>query len=315
MATVEDSDSNQHQETAESIATPALDQSQDQGQISHDVSDSDSVDQSDKSTGDQDEISAASTSQNEDSKPLSRRQLRKLKKRQYWESMRQERRRQERQRRQERKREARASGQEMPNRKRLKVNKSVDESKCKISVVIDMSFDDYMSEKDMKKALTQIQYSYSANRRSENPMRLLISSFCGKSRSMFDQIRGCTNWDENSIQLKKEHYLDIFQDKEKIVYLTSESPNVLTRLEEDNVYIIGGLVDHNAQKGLCHRLAEEKGLKHARLPIDEYVVMKTRKVLTINHVFEIMLKFTESGDWEKSFFHVIPKRKEVEKKS
>jgi tRNA (guanine9-N1)-methyltransferase len=54
-------------------------------------------------------------------------------------------------------------------------------------------------------------------------------------------------------------------------------------LKPDNLYVIGGLVDHNSQKGLCHSLALEKGIHHAKLPIADFLDMKTRKVLTIDH--------------------------------
>jgi tRNA (guanine9-N1)-methyltransferase len=36
-------------------------------------------------------------------------------------------------------------------------------------------------------------------------------------------------------------------------------------------------------QGICHQIAQEKGISHGKLPIEEFLEMKTRKVLTIDH--------------------------------
>jgi len=55
------------------------------------------------------------------------------------------------------------------------------------------------------------------------------------------------NWD---LHFEKK-LLETFP-KDKVVYLTAESPNVLTGLEPGVVYVIGGLVDHNHHKVSNH---------------------------------------------------------------
>ncbi|CAM1503803.1 Fc.00g013940.m01.CDS01 [Cosmosporella sp. VM-42] len=99
------------------------------------------------------------------------------------------------------------------------------------------------------------------------------------------------------------------EEYKDIVYLSSDSPYTLERLEPYTTYIIGGLVDKNREKGLCYKRARERGIRTARLPIGQYMVMQSRAVLATNHVVEIMLRWLEFEDWGQAFLSVIPKRK------
>jgi tRNA (guanine9-N1)-methyltransferase len=63
-------------------------------------------------------------------------------------------------------------------------------------------------------------------------------------------------------------------------------------------------------QNLCLDKARESGVSAAQLPIGRFLShLPTRKVLTVNQVFEILVKWVETRDWELSLYAVIPKRK------
>nr|CAD7196087.1 unnamed protein product [Timema douglasi] len=320
------------------------------------------------------EIDATSGDSSEVPK-LSKRQLKKLKKKEKWLERLPAKsincksyvkisnsRAKEKERLKQRKLEARLNKQPLgPSRKLLK-NSKMSESKCKVRVAIDTSFDDLMNNKDTNKCVNQLLRCYSANRRASNPIQLYFTSFVGNTKTEMAKLSGYTNWDVCStlavdktnddreigvripvrctkvayvsaqylnmfranltlqvemftivlvfvqVNFKSESYMDIF-DKNELIYLSSDSDNIITTLEDDKVYIIGGLVDHNSQKGLTLQIANDKGIAHAQLPIREYLEMRTTKVLSIVHVFEILLAVTEGSPWKEALLNVLPSRK------
>lgn len=63
-------------------------------------------------------------------------------------------------------------------------------------------------------------------------------------------------------------------------------------------------------QNLCLDKAKESGIRTARLPIGQYLAsLPTRKVLTVNQVFEIMVKWVETRSWEEALNAIVPKRK------
>lgn len=240
------------------------------------------------------------------SETLSKRQRKRLAKAQQWEEQR-ELRKQRRKERKQKKREERQTqgdeGAEFTGRKRQR--REAEPSPLRL--VVDCSFDSLMVLKDVRKLHKQIQRCYAENRRASHPVQFYLTSLGGQlKQNMDERDKGWVNWKD--IQVKLEHFQEVMR-KEELVYLTSDSPNVLKELDETKAYVIGGLVDHNHHKGITFERAQELGIDHAQLPLGDFVKMNSRKVLAVNHVFEIMLAYLEKRDWREAFFTVLPQRK------
>ena len=100
---------------------------------------------------------------------------------------------------------------------------------------------------------------------------------------------------------------------QNVVYLTSDSENTITTLENDKIYIIGGIVDRNRYKQLTYHRATSLGIATAKIPMDEYLsAMPSTRVLTTNHVFDLLIKYKEyNGCWKKALTEELPIRKDA----
>ncbi|KAK9239266.1 guanine-1-methyltransferase-domain-containing protein [Lipomyces kononenkoae] len=181
-----------------------------------------------------------------------------------------------------------------------------------ITILIDCGFDDLMTEKENLSLSSQITRCYSENRRAAVPVDMKITSFDGRLLERFDSAlkQQYKNWKGISFSPSEYEVPESDEDRSRIIYLSSDSDDTLTVLEDNKIYIVGGIVDKGRYKSLCLNKANSQKIKTAKLPISEFIKISGRKVLTTNHVVEIMLKWIELRDWKQAFELVIPPRKQ-----
>ncbi|KAJ2899664.1 tRNA (guanine(9)-N(1))-methyltransferase, partial [Coemansia aciculifera] len=187
--------------------------------------------------------------------------------------------------------------------------KPEDQTRTAHRIVIDMDFDEKMNDKEISSICAQVQRCYAANRQALKYVGLHVTKLHERCRQRFDSaLEQHAGWSTEHVVLEDKEYVDVF-DKNELVYLTADSPNVIEDLDPKKVYVIGGLVDKNRYPRLTLDKAEAQGIQHAQLPIGLYVQMASRKVMTVNQIFEMLLRFIDVGDWKTAFTEVIPTRK------
>ncbi|XP_054410200.1 tRNA methyltransferase 10 homolog A isoform X2 [Pongo abelii] len=238
--------------------------------------------------------------------PISKRQMKKLIKQKQWEEQRELRKQKRKEKRKRKKLERQCqmeSNSDGNDRKR--VRRDVVHSTLRL--IIDCSFDDLMVLKDIKKLHKQIQRCYAENRRALHPVQFYLTSHGGQlKKNMDENDKGWVNWKD--IHIKPEHYSELIK-KEDLIYLTSDSPNILKELDESKAYVIGGLVDHNHHK--CLKLfwntwKQETGKKHFLLscPNGKELFPQTKPM-------KVLLMTISLSGWRKVDRTVIPVRTNI----
>ncbi|CCF57130.1 hypothetical protein KAFR_0C01370 [Kazachstania africana CBS 2517] len=197
--------------------------------------------------------------------------------------------------------------QELVREPRVNVN----QKDSGIKLLIDCAFDDLMNDKEIVSLSNQLTRAYASNKRSNHFADVKVTSFNKRLQERFSVGLKDTNYEnwKNFVFLDNEELITEPTDKLKMVYLTADTDENLQTLEPGMTYIVGGIVDKNRHKLLCYNKAKELGIATKRLPLDEFIKIDGRRVLTTTHVVDIMLKYFDTHDWRKAFETVLPPRK------
>lgn len=176
-------------------------------------------------------------------------------------------------------------------------------------LVFDMSYERYMSVREVANAVRQIVLSEGCNRRSVDPFHIHFCNFKDDSLYHKEFIKHYREaWDKLLITVTDQCYTDIFP-KDKLIYLTADSPKVMKTFDHDKIYIVGSMVDKSIKTGVSLAQAKRLGLETAALPLEKYLLWNCgAKNLTLDQMMRILLTLKDTGDWKKAL-EFVPKRK------
>ncbi|NXN20939.1 TM10C methyltransferase, partial [Nycticryphes semicollaris] len=176
-------------------------------------------------------------------------------------------------------------------------------------LVFDMSYEKDMSAREVTNAVRQIVLCESFNRRSVDPFHIHFcnlkddSLYCREFSKHYKEA-----WGKLLVTVTEQCYTDIFP-KDKLIYLTADSPKVMKTFDHDKIYIVGSMVDKSIKTGVSLARAKRLGLETAALPLEKYLLWNSgAKNLTLDQMMHILLTLKDTGDWKKAL-EFVPKRK------
>ncbi|XP_040836490.1 tRNA methyltransferase 10 homolog C [Ochotona curzoniae] len=176
-------------------------------------------------------------------------------------------------------------------------------------LVFDMMYDDYMKPKELQNAVSQLLESEGCNRRNIDPFHIYFCNLKTNGAYHTELVkRYREKWDKLLLTATEKSYVDLFP-KDDIIYLTADSPNVMTTFKHDKIYIIGSFVDKGIQPGISLAKAKRFKLATESLPLDKYLQWDIgTKNLTLDQMMRILLCLKNTGNWEEAL-KFVPRRK------
>jgi len=166
-------------------------------------------------------------------------------------------------------------------------------------LVIDFSYFSQMDSRKHIKSLVfkEIVNAYTFNRTARSPFALHLTNVNPEMEKMLDQaFMASVSAPDFPIQVTDKDHLDLF-DKDRLVYLSPDSRNDLKRVSEDDIYVIGALINKTeTDRGpLTLAKAKRHKIRHARFPLKRTIGIQAE--MNVDACVGVMCDMKAHNDW------------------
>ena len=161
-----------------------------------------------------------------------------------------------------------------------------------------------MTDKELNSLIMQIQYCHGINKMNRQPFHFHFCNVKSNSetyKKLSLALGGEDKLNVLPITITSASYTDCYP-KEKLVYLTPNSPNVMKEINPDDVYIIGGIVDLAVEDKLTYAKAKKEQIRSMRFPLDnQYIKLVSRvfrnieKLLITHSILQFEVRLQING--------------------
>ena len=183
-------------------------------------------------------------------------------------------------------------------------------------IIFDLNYNNMMNYNELKSLVFQIALSYGINKKNKNKIAFYLSNYSNENNnivSLFEKI-GANSWEINYSEKNFYEIEELLNLNKKFIYLSPESEYDLEEVNDNYIFVIGGLIDKTIIKNKSLERAiniENKkiiDIETRRLPLKKYIGNIFKTELNINTVVEILSNYLDSKDWKNSILKVLPLR-------
>lgn len=159
------------------------------------------------------------------------------------------------------------------------------------NICIDLAYDvTNHNERERSSLVKQLILCYSYLKTSPASVHMHLASIDNGS-PLYDRLHnmGHENW------FASRHTRSSWEvfDTSKIVFLSPDATDVITDIDPDLTYVIGGIIDRTVKKAITLGEAERLGARAMRLPLQEHTPGLSTHILNVDHVFRILLDYIQ----------------------